>query len=94
MLVNTNESETDLQKHVVKLIFQYEFCILAKNGINYCYCLQDFLEPLGSPGCLPGASWCPLERIEAIEAGKVPPGFFRKYKKVPPGFFRKYKNPL
>jgi hypothetical protein len=41
-------------------------------------------------GCLLGSL---LGDFEAIEAGKVPPGFFRKYKKVPPGFFRKYKNP-
>jgi len=39
---------------------------------------------LGASGCLPGSL---LGDFEAIEAGKVPPGFFRKYKKVPPGFF-------
>ena len=48
--VNTNESETDLQKHMVKSTFQYNFCILVESGINYC---------LWAAGCLLGASQVP-----------------------------------
>jgi hypothetical protein len=47
-----------------------------------------------SSGVSKKASRAPFPVPTIIEAGKVPPGFFRKYKKVPPGFFRKYKNPL
>ena len=39
-LVNTNESETDLQKHLVMFSFQYKFCISAERCINDYF--QDF----------------------------------------------------
>ena len=50
LLVNNSESETDLQKHIVKLTKEWKFCILAERCINYCF--QDLQEPLGCPGCL------------------------------------------
>ena len=63
----------------------------SSSGVSKRASRAPFRVPTMVVGAFLGAF---LGDFEAIEAGKVPPGFFRKYMKVPPGFFRKYKNPV
>ena len=63
-LVNTNESETDLQKHIVKWPILGTFCIWCESGDDlWEICLLKLPGLLGAswvpPGCLLGASWVP-----------------------------------